>query len=69
MVSSDIFVTSLAPSPKTVPPLGMKPPANITGSYAGMDAVTLKVQRKEGGSRADFPTQVTVRAGTFAPTS
>lgn len=39
---------------------------NITGTYQGMDNVTLQVQRREGGSWSDFPVQVTVRAGSFS---
>lgn len=39
---------------------------NITGTYAGMDAVDLQVQRKAGGGWEDFPTSATVRAGSFS---
>lgn len=40
---------------------------NLTGTYAGKDGVLLQVQRSVGGAPwADFPTDITVRAGRFA---
>lgn len=39
---------------------------NITGTYDGMDAAQVQVQRKEGGSWVPFPVTATVRAGSFS---
>lgn len=38
---------------------------NVTGTYVGHDNVSLRVQRLEGGTWADFPTQAQVNMGTF----
>lgn len=38
---------------------------NLTGNWAGKDAVGLQVQRLEGGKWVDFGVQVTVNVGTF----
>ncbi|MDX6327249.1 MAG: hypothetical protein QOK15_3603 [Nocardioidaceae bacterium] len=39
---------------------------SLSGTYKGHDGATLQVQRKEGGSWADFPTTTTVSGGQFA---
>lgn len=39
---------------------------NFTGRYPGQDAVTLQVQRFDGGSWSDFPVSARVTVGTFS---
>jgi hypothetical protein len=39
---------------------------SLSGTYKGHDGATLQVQRKEGGSWADFPTTMTVTGGQFS---
>lgn len=38
---------------------------NLTGTYAGHNAVSLQVQRLEDGTWADFPTEANVNMGQF----
>jgi hypothetical protein len=38
----------------------------LSGRYPGGDGTTLQVQRREGGSWADFPTSASVEDGTFS---
>lgn len=39
---------------------------NLTGTYGRHDNISLQVQRLEGGTWADFPTEADVSLGTFA---
>ncbi len=38
----------------------------LTGSYRGHDGAQLQVQRRDGGTWADFPVQTKVTGGTFS---
>jgi hypothetical protein len=57
-----VRLPQLAITPLTAGPMER---LNLTGTYPGHDNVSLQVQRLEGGTWADFPTEARVNMGTF----